>query len=186
MFYFSCQDKSIEEQLSMGIRYFDLRIAHKPNDSSSNLYFTHVIYSHVTVLVSLIKLDAKVWAFIACFQLNILPLQETLMSVATWLESHPKEVVILDCSHFEGMDNECHESFIFSLKIVFGLKLCPRGVSFLCVQLINLRGMTLCLITSNLPSTGISPDLAESVGIWLPGHPVLRLPDCSSTSGALA
>nr|XP_020458984.1 PI-PLC X domain-containing protein 1-like isoform X2 [Monopterus albus] len=103
------QDKSIEEQLSMGIRYFDLRIAHKPNDSSSNLYFTHVIYSHVTVL-------------------------ETLMSVATWLESHPKEVVILDCSHFEGMDNECHESFIFSLKIVFGLKLCPRGVSVLTLR----------------------------------------------------
>lgn len=49
----SCQDKTIEEQLSMGIRYFDLRVAHKPNDSSSDLYFTHVIYTHVTVLVSL-------------------------------------------------------------------------------------------------------------------------------------
>lgn len=49
----SCQDKTIEEQLSVGIRYFDLRVAHKPNDSSSDLYFTHVIYTHVTVLVSL-------------------------------------------------------------------------------------------------------------------------------------
>lgn len=46
------QDKSIEEQLSMGIRFFDLRIAHKPNDSSSDLYFTHVIYTHLTVMVS--------------------------------------------------------------------------------------------------------------------------------------
>nr|XP_020458985.1 PI-PLC X domain-containing protein 1-like isoform X3 [Monopterus albus] len=55
------QDKSIEEQLSMGIRYFDLRIAHKPNDSSSNLYFTHVIYSHVTVLVSVLTLRS-LWA----------------------------------------------------------------------------------------------------------------------------
>lgn len=49
---FFCQDKSIEEQLAMGIRYFDLRVAHKPNDPSSDLYFTHVIYTHLTVVVS--------------------------------------------------------------------------------------------------------------------------------------
>ena len=39
----------------MGIRFFDLRIAHKQNDSSSDLYFTHLIYTHLTVLVSLVK-----------------------------------------------------------------------------------------------------------------------------------
>ncbi|XP_026160483.1 PI-PLC X domain-containing protein 1 isoform X2 [Mastacembelus armatus] len=103
------QDKSIEEQLSMGIRYFDLRIAHKPNDSSNDLYFTHVIYTHLTVL-------------------------ETLLSVNTWLESHPKEVVILACSHFEGMDVTCHESFIFCLKKLFGSKLCPREESVLTLR----------------------------------------------------
>uniref|UniRef100_A0A3P9JDZ5 Si:dkey-66a8.7 n=1 Tax=Oryzias latipes TaxID=8090 RepID=A0A3P9JDZ5_ORYLA len=95
------QDKTIEEQLSMGIRYFDLRIAHKPQDSSSDLYFTHVIYTHVTVL-------------------------ETLQSVAAWLKLHPKEVVILACSHFEGIDDRLHESFIVCLKNLFGSKLCPR------------------------------------------------------------
>ncbi|XP_059198110.1 PI-PLC X domain-containing protein 1 [Centropristis striata] len=95
------QDKSIEEQLQMGIRYFDLRIAHKPKDLSSDLYFTHVIYTHLTVL-------------------------ETLSSVATWLESHPKEIVILACSHFEGMDDSLHLLFIFSLKKLFGSKLCPQ------------------------------------------------------------
>ncbi|GAA6217792.1 PI-PLC X domain-containing protein 1-like [Lates japonicus] len=103
------QDKSIEEQLSMGIRFFDLRIAHKPNDLSSDLYFTHVIYTHLTVL-------------------------ETLLSVATWLESHPKEIVILACSHFEGMDDRCHESFIYSLKKLFGSKLCPRKESALTLR----------------------------------------------------
>ncbi|XP_060886073.1 PI-PLC X domain-containing protein 1 [Labrus mixtus] len=95
------QDKSIEEQLSMGIRFFDLRVAHKPKDSSSDLYFTHVIYTHLTVL-------------------------ETLSSVATWLESHPKEIVILACSHFEGIDDRLHQALIFSLKKLFGSKLCPR------------------------------------------------------------
>ncbi|XP_037627019.1 PI-PLC X domain-containing protein 1 [Sebastes umbrosus] len=95
------QDKSIEEQLSMGIRFFDLRIAHKPSDPSSDLYFTHVIYTHLTVL-------------------------ETLSSVAAWLESHPKEIVILACSHFEGIDDRLHQMFIFSLKKLFGSKLCPQ------------------------------------------------------------
>ncbi|XP_071779544.1 PI-PLC X domain-containing protein 1 isoform X1 [Centroberyx gerrardi] len=95
------QDKSILEQLSMGIRFFDLRVAHKPCDSSNYLYFTHVIYTHLTVL-------------------------ETLMSVAVWLESHPKEIVILACSHFEGLSDKLHESFILSLKKLFGSKLCPR------------------------------------------------------------
>ncbi|KAI4829420.1 hypothetical protein KUCAC02_023461, partial [Chaenocephalus aceratus] len=98
------QDKSIEEQLSMGIRYFDLRVAHKLKDPSSDLYFTHVIYTHLTVL-------------------------ETLSSVALWLNSHPKEVVILALSHFEGISDELHQSFIFSLKKMFGSKLCPHKVS---------------------------------------------------------
>lgn len=103
------QDKSIEEQLSMGIRFFDLRVAHKPNDSSSDLYFTHVIYTHLTVL-------------------------ETLVSVASWLKSHPKEIVILACSHLEGMDDARHESFIYSLKKLFGSKLCPRKESVLTLR----------------------------------------------------
>ncbi|CAL8393925.1 unnamed protein product [Boreogadus saida] len=95
------QHKSIGDQLHMGIRYFDLRIARKPHDSSNYLFFTHIIYSHLSVL-------------------------ETLASVATWLESHPREVVILSCSHFEGMSAKVHESFILSLRKLFGSKLCPR------------------------------------------------------------
>lgn len=103
------QDRSVEEQLSMGIRFFDLRIAHKPNDPSSDLYFTHVIYTHLTVV-------------------------ETLSSVATWLESHPKEIVILACSHFEGISDKLHISFISSLKKLFGSKLCPRKESDLTLR----------------------------------------------------
>ncbi|XP_056271046.1 PI-PLC X domain-containing protein 1 [Pseudoliparis swirei] len=95
------QDKSIEEQLSMGIRFFDLRVAHKPKDPTSDLYFTHIIFTHLMVL-------------------------ETLQAVALWLEAHPKEVVILACSHFEGLDLRLHRSFIRSLKRLFGARLCPQ------------------------------------------------------------
>lgn len=50
------------------------------------------------------------------------------MTVHSWLDAHPREVVILSCSHFEGMDGKVHESFILSLKELFGSKLCPRMV----------------------------------------------------------
>lgn len=39
---------------------------------------------------------------------------------------------------------------------------------------------------ANLASTGISPDPAASVGIWLPSYTLLRLRGCSGTPGALA
>ncbi|KAM9831285.1 PI-PLC X domain-containing protein 1-like [Neosynchiropus ocellatus] len=105
------QDKTIEEQLSIGIRYFDLRIAHKPDDKTTNLYFTHAIYTCDVVL-------------------------DTLASLAAWLDSHPKEIVILACSHFEGMDDKLHLSFIRSLQELFGSKICPRQGSSL-----TLRGL---------------------------------------------
>ncbi|KAI5615984.1 PI-PLC X domain-containing protein 1-like isoform X1 [Silurus asotus] len=94
------QLKNIVQQLQAGVRYFDLRIAHKQNDVSRDLYFTHVIYTQVTVV-------------------------DTLNTVATWLSEHPKEIVILACSHFEGLSEKLHEEFIYSLKIIFGFKLCP-------------------------------------------------------------
>ncbi|XP_041913288.1 PI-PLC X domain-containing protein 1 [Alosa sapidissima] len=95
------QEKDIVEQLQAGIRYFDLRIAHKPNDKSDELYFTHVIYTHVTVL-------------------------ETLQKIASWLDSHPKEIVILACRNFQGLSEKLHEAFIYSLRRTFASKLCPH------------------------------------------------------------
>lgn len=49
------QVQNIVEQLTAGIRYFDLRIAHKQYDPSNELYFTHVIYTHATVVVSTVS-----------------------------------------------------------------------------------------------------------------------------------
>ncbi len=59
------------------------------------------------------------------------------MFVATWLESHPKEIVLLACGHFEGIDDKLHQAFISSLEKLFGSKLCPRKISFLLVQLMS-------------------------------------------------
>lgn len=134
------QDKSIEEQLSMGIRFFDLRIAHKQNDPSSNLYFTHVIYTHLTVL-------------------------ETLMSVASWLKSHPKEIIILACSHFEGIDDKLHEAFIYSLKKLFGSKLCPRKEAVLTLRSLWASGYQVVL-SYDSQAAARHPELWPNIPYW--------------------
>ncbi|XP_036396981.1 PI-PLC X domain-containing protein 1 isoform X1 [Megalops cyprinoides] len=103
------QERSIVEQMKAGIRYFDLRIAHKPSDTSDDLYFTHVIFTFSTVV-------------------------EALEDIARWLDCHPKEVVILACREFEGLSEKLHEKFIFSLKKIFGSKLCPQKSSDLTLQ----------------------------------------------------
>lgn len=91
------------------------------------------------------------WSPTAC-TINYPPLQETLECVAYWLNSHPKEVVILACSHFEGMDDECHELFISCLKKLFGPKLCPRKVGSLLLQVMytpnTKHGLTLWTLSS--------------------------------------
>ncbi|XP_034736716.1 PI-PLC X domain-containing protein 1 [Etheostoma cragini] len=134
------QDKSIEEQLSMGIRFFDLRVAHKPDDSSSHLYFTHVIYTHLTVL-------------------------ETLACVSTWLDAHPKEIVILACSHFEGIDEKLHQLFIFSLKKLFGSKLCPQKESVLTLRSLWASGYQV-ILSYDSQSAARHPELWPAIPYW--------------------
>ncbi|KAL1023417.1 hypothetical protein UPYG_G00040580 [Umbra pygmaea] len=139
------QDKSIAEQLSMGIRYFDLRIAHKPYDLSNDLYFTHVIYTHLTVV-------------------------ETLKAVASWLELHPKEIVILACSHFEGLNKQIHKDFIFSLKRIFGSKLCPYKEAVLSLR--NLWTSAYQVVLSyDDPSAARHQDLWPAIPYWWANQP---------------
>ncbi len=45
------QEYTIKQQLDYGVRYCDLRIAHRPNDSSTDLYFYHGVYTTLTVEV---------------------------------------------------------------------------------------------------------------------------------------
>ncbi|XP_052414345.1 PI-PLC X domain-containing protein 1 [Carassius gibelio] len=95
------QDCSIREQLDSGVRYCDLRIAHRPNDSSNDLYFYHGVYTTITV-------------------------EMVLKEIGEWLDVHPKEVVILSFSHFLGLSQELHTLLVSTIKSVFDSKLCPK------------------------------------------------------------
>ncbi|XP_048963322.1 PI-PLC X domain-containing protein 1 isoform X3 [Canis lupus dingo] len=95
---------NVTEQLDAGVRYLDLRIAHMLVGSEKNLHFVHMVYT--TVLV-----------------------EDTLTEISEWLESHPREVVILACRNFEGMTEDLHEYLVACIKNIFGDMLCPRGVA---------------------------------------------------------
>ncbi|XP_062384159.1 PI-PLC X domain-containing protein 1 [Sardina pilchardus] len=95
------QTWDISDQLDAGIRFLDLRVAHKRQDDNDHFYFAHGIYSKQT-------------------------LKDTVTNVAQWLREHPKEVVIIACSAFDDMNKEEHLELINFLKRRFEKKLCPK------------------------------------------------------------
>ncbi|KAG7457393.1 PI-PLC X domain-containing protein 1-like [Solea senegalensis] len=95
------QDVSIKQQLDCGVRYCDLRIAHRPNDSSTDLYFYHGVYTTLTV-------------------------QSVLTDIRQWLDLHPKELLILSFSHFLCLSPDLHMMLLKTIRNVFTCKLCPK------------------------------------------------------------
>ncbi|XP_075901417.1 PI-PLC X domain-containing protein 1 isoform X2 [Nelusetta ayraudi] len=95
------QEYTIKRQLDCGVRYCDLRIARRPNDSSTDLYFYHGVYTTLTV-------------------------ETVLTEINEWMDAHPKEVVILSFSHFLGLNPELHGLLLTTLHNIFTSKLCPK------------------------------------------------------------
>ncbi|XP_048056392.1 PI-PLC X domain-containing protein 1 [Megalobrama amblycephala] len=98
------QEDSISNQLDLGIRFLDLRIAHKIKDPDEVFYFAHGIYSLLTV-------------------------KEVLTEVSHWLDQHIKEVVIIALSAFDGMNLDRHRDLIQFLISTFNNKICPNHVT---------------------------------------------------------
>ena len=53
------------------------------------------------------------------------PLTDCLKAVNTYLDAHPKEVVLLDMNHFYGLSDAHHKYCIDQVMSIFGDKLCP-------------------------------------------------------------
>ncbi|XP_069012260.1 PI-PLC X domain-containing protein 1-like isoform X1 [Embiotoca jacksoni] len=103
------QEATITNQLDAGVRYFDLRIARKPNDTNpTRLYFYHGLYTQTDV-------------------------ETVLRDIRDWAEGHPKEILILDLSHFKGFDEknkaQLHKHLINFIKTTFGAKLVLNSAS---------------------------------------------------------
>lgn len=55
--------------------------------------------------------------------------QEALGELATWLDTHPKEIIIITCSHFESLTDEDHCQLADYIISLFGKKLCSSEVT---------------------------------------------------------
>ena len=58
-------------------------------------------------------------------------MQEALDELATWLDAHPKEIVVISCSHFESLADEDHLDLVEFIITLFGKKLCFSQVTWL-------------------------------------------------------
>uniref|UniRef100_A0A667YR98 Zgc:112023 n=2 Tax=Myripristis murdjan TaxID=586833 RepID=A0A667YR98_9TELE len=92
------QQCSLSEQCDLGVRFLDLRIARKPA-GGSRLFFAHGIYTLMTV-------------------------KEALAELASWLVQHPKEVVIISCSHFDSLTDADHAHLVDYIITLFRGRLC--------------------------------------------------------------
>lgn len=91
------QYDTVTEQLNGGIRYFDLRLAAKPNDTDT--YFVHGLFG--------------------C------EITQPLMQLDEWLTNHPNEIVILDFQHFYAFNEARHRAVVEKIKLIFQRKICP-------------------------------------------------------------
>ncbi|XP_027280548.1 PI-PLC X domain-containing protein 1 isoform X3 [Cricetulus griseus] len=134
------QALDITQQLDEGVRYLDLRIAHMTGGSERNLHFVHMIYT--TALV-----------------------EDTLTEISEWLESHPREVVILACRNFEGMTDELHEYLVGCIKNIFGDMLCPRG-DIPTLRQLWARGQQVIVSYEDEASVGRHVELWPGISYW--------------------
>ncbi|XP_034461096.1 PI-PLC X domain-containing protein 1-like isoform X3 [Hippoglossus hippoglossus] len=96
------QQSVLSDQCDLGIRFLDLRIARKPAGGRA-LFFAHGLYTLMAV-------------------------KEALDELAAWLDAHPKEVVIVSCSHFDSLTDEDHARLVENIITLFGDKLCSSKV----------------------------------------------------------
>ncbi|XP_045711878.1 PI-PLC X domain-containing protein 1 [Phyllostomus hastatus] len=131
---------TVTEQLDAGVRYLDLRIAHMPHGPEKNLHFVHMMYTAVLV-------------------------EDTLTEISEWLESHPREVVILACRNFEDITQDLHEYLVTCIKNIFGDMLCPRGEVPTLHQLWE-QGQQVLLSYEDEASVSRHQELWPSVPYW--------------------
>ena len=92
------QNLTVTEQLTAGIRYFDIRTSSRPNDD--NLYFVHALYGPTVF--------------------------EVLEEINSFLKLNPKEIVFIDFQHFYRMSDEDHKRLIKFITELFGHKIVPQ------------------------------------------------------------
>ncbi|XP_072174789.1 PI-PLC X domain-containing protein 3-like [Diadema setosum] len=112
------QSLDFQQQLQLGIRYFDFRVSFCRD--RNGFFFVHGLHGNEVC--------------------------EGLRTIKAWLDDHPKEVVLLDFNHLYDMDGK-HEQLIVALEEIFSSKLCPHmEVSSVSLRMLWENGWQVLLI----------------------------------------
>ena len=93
------QNLSLTQQLELGIRYFDIRIAAHPD--TGELRFVHGLYGELVI--------------------------PALRDIRQFLDENPREVVVLDFNHFYGMSGTLHRFLLSEVSNIFNGQLLPMA-----------------------------------------------------------
>ncbi|XP_030266085.1 PI-PLC X domain-containing protein 1 [Sparus aurata] len=139
------QQSVLSDQCDLGIRFLDLRIARKPK-GGSKLFFAHGIYTLMTV-------------------------KEALDELATWLDAHPKEIVIISCTHFESLTDEDHIQLVEFIVMLFGNKLCSSQEDTPTLRSCWSRGQQVVVSYDDQQMVMQHPELWTGVPYWYADSP---------------
>lgn len=121
-----CQKLDGLAQLNLGVRYFDFRLSkvaavkRSKNDKDKEIKILHALYGS--------------------------PVVEIFKQIQSFLEDHPKEVVILDFQHFYGLDQVDLTSLRHLVLQYFQSKLCPFFQDVPSLTFLHSRGLQVIVI----------------------------------------
>uniref|UniRef100_A0A915ABL8 PI-PLC X domain-containing protein 3 n=2 Tax=Parascaris TaxID=6254 RepID=A0A915ABL8_PARUN len=93
---------TVTEQLVAGIRYFDMRVTIPSCSSLSGIRVLHALYGE--------------------------ELHRVLSEMNSFLEAHPREVIVVDFNHLYNFNVIAYKHLLKVVEVTFGhAKLCPRG-----------------------------------------------------------
>ncbi|KAM9328214.1 PI-PLC X domain-containing protein 1-like isoform 3-T3 [Pholidichthys leucotaenia] len=96
--------------------------------------------------------------------------QEALGELALWLDAHPKEIVVVSCSHFEALTDEDHTDLVEFIMALLGAKLCsPQDTPTLrsCWS----RGQQVILSYDDQQVVQQHPELWSGIPYWYADSP---------------
>ncbi|XP_040888456.1 PI-PLC X domain-containing protein 1-like isoform X2 [Toxotes jaculatrix] len=136
----------LSDQCDLGIRFLDLRIARK-SAGGRQLFFAHGIYTLITV-------------------------KEALDELATWLDAHPKEIVMISCSHFESLTDKDHTCLVEYINMLFREKLCsPQEQETPTLRSCWSRGQQVIVSYGNQQVVLQHPELWTGIPYWYADSP---------------
>ncbi|CAI4227836.1 unnamed protein product [Auanema sp. JU1783] len=104
------QRLGIEDQLTCGVRYFDFRVSHPPENLRRKLddfILVHALYGHTLV--------------------------EALKKIRSFLDVNPLEIIIIDINHAYGLDETAELSMRSKICEILGKEsMCPQMLPSLC------------------------------------------------------